>query len=442
MSRFNGKLVVPSLIALSLLLVGGGYAMGRRSINPFRAGAQEFAADDSTALAHTMYNRCGKLAGDGKVDCYSKGLDSLASAGEVKLAMAALARLATMDVDTKRDGHVYAHGIGIAAGKRGGDVAKTFSLCDESNQSGCYHGVIQAYFDAVQNIGPKEVNALCEPFRGPNADRWLRFQCVHGTGHGLTMIYGHDLPKALAGCDLLTDDWDRRSCYGGAFMENIVNVTNPHHPAHGLGQHTSMHMEGMAGMEGMDHGGKPFKAIDPKDPLYPCSIMANQYLESCYEMQTSIILYLNQGDMAATAKTCDKAPGYMKFVCYQSLGRDISSYSLQDHPTAIRMCSLGAKRYQPWCYIGLVKNLIDLNAKPSDGMALCRELTSPASKVKCYEAVGEQIATLRNDLPARRAECSPSESVYLDTCLFGARVTADVPPLLKEVNRDAYGGSD
>src|SRR5258707_11264539 len=115
MSRFNGKFVVPSLIALSLLLVGGGYAMGRRSVNPFRAGAQEFAADDSTALAHTMYNRCGKLAGDGKVDCYSKGLDSLASAGEVKLAMAALARLATMDVDTKRDGHVYAHGIGIAA---------------------------------------------------------------------------------------------------------------------------------------------------------------------------------------------------------------------------------------------------------------------------------------------------------------------------------------
>src|SRR6266566_2784766 len=134
-----------------------------------------------------------------------------------------------------------------------------------------------------------------------------------------------------------------------AFMENIVNVTNPHHPAHGLGQHTSMHMEGMAGMEGLDHGGKPFKAIDPKDPLYPCSIMAERYLESCYEMQTSIMLYLNQGDMAATAK-----------------------------------------KYQPWCYIGLVKNLIDLNAKPADGMQLCRELTSPASKVKCYEAVGEQ----------------------------------------------------
>ena len=439
MSRINGKLVVPSLVALTLLLVGGGYAMGRRSMNPFRATASAAPSEDSTAIARALRDRCRKLAGDKKMDCYESPLDSLASAGEVKLAMGTLNRLEEIDLDAKRDGHVYAHGIGIAAGKRGGNLAKTFSMCDESNQSGCYHGVIQAYFDAAKTIGPKEVNALCEPFRGTNGDRWLRFQCVHGTGHGLTMIYAHDLPKALSGCDLLTDDWDRLSCYGGAFMENIVNVTNPHHPAHGLGQHTSMHMEGMAGMEGMDHGGKPFKAIDPKDPLYPCSIMADRYLESCYEMQTSIILYLNHGDMAATAKTCDTAPGYMKFVCYQSLGRDISSYSLQNHPTAIRMCSLGAKKYQPWCYIGLVKNLIDLNARPADGMSLCRELTSPPSKTKCYEAVGEQVATLRNDVPARRAECSAVEPTYVDICLFGARVLSDIPPLLKEVNRDAYG---
>jgi hypothetical protein len=440
MSRFNGKLVVPSLIGLTLLLVGGGYAMGRKSINPFHSTASALPPDDSSSLAKAMHNRCGKLAGENKIDCYSKTLDSLASAGEVKLAMGTLSRLATLDLDTKRDGHVYAHGIGIAAGKRGGDVAKTFSMCDESNQSGCYHGVIQAYFDAAKTIGPKEVNALCEPFRGANGDRWLRFQCVHGMGHGLTMIYAHDLPMALKGCDLLTDDWDRLSCYGGAFMENIVNVTNPHHPAHGLGEHTSMHMEGMAGMEGMNRGGQPFKAIDPKDPLYPCSIMADRYLESCYEMQTSIILYLNHGDMAATAKTCDKAPGYMKFVCYQSLGRDISSYSLQDHPTAIRMCSLGAKKYQPWCYIGLVKNFIDLNARPADGLALCKELKAPPSKTKCYEAVGEQIATLRNDIPSRRTECSAAEETYVDICLFGARVVSEIPPLLKEVNRDAYGG--
>ena len=60
------------------------------------------------------------------------------------------------------------------------------------------------------------------------------------------MIYAHNLPKALAGCDLLSDDWDKRSCYGGAFMENIVNVTD----AASSGawtriSRTGMHMAGM-----------------------------------------------------------------------------------------------------------------------------------------------------------------------------------------------------
>ena len=71
MSRFNGKVVVPSLVALSLALVGGVYAMGRGSINPFRGNAAEDPADDSTTFARTMYNRCGRLGGDAKIDCYS-----------------------------------------------------------------------------------------------------------------------------------------------------------------------------------------------------------------------------------------------------------------------------------------------------------------------------------------------------------------------------------
>jgi len=42
----------------------------------------------SATLARSMYKRCGKLFGDSKIDCYSKGLDSLASEGEVKLTAA------------------------------------------------------------------------------------------------------------------------------------------------------------------------------------------------------------------------------------------------------------------------------------------------------------------------------------------------------------------
>lgn len=436
MNLFKGKAALPALVLLCAVLVGGSYAMGRKNVNPFRAltASASSASSDSSAVALQTYKACGKLNGELKVTCISKVLDTLAAHGEVRVAMGALGQLGVLDQDVKRDGHVFAHGIGIAAGKAaGGDIAKTFAMCDESNQSGCYHGVIQAYFAAMKTIGPAEVNTLCDPFRGPSADRWIRFQCVHGTGHGLEMIYAHDLKKSLAGCDMLSDDWDRRSCYGGVFMENIVNVTMPHHPAHELGEHG-----GMAGMEGMDHGGpSKFKAIDNNDPLYPCSIMADQYLVSCYEMQTSVMLYLFGGDIGRSAKACDTAPPKMRYVCYQSLGRDISAYAMQDHAKSIQMCSLGTPKYQPWCYFGLVKNFVDLNARASDGLTFCKELTGIANKMKCYEAVGEQIGTLRNDAEPRRQLCEPSEPYYLDACLFGARVSSLEPKLLQQLNSDA-----
>jgi hypothetical protein len=431
MSILNRKPGWAALVAVSAVLVAGSYTIGGRHINPFHVISLSAAPNDSTEIATSLYQRCGSLSGDAKINCYSKPLDSLASRGLVRVAMVALAHIGVLDIDVRRDGHVFAHGIGIAAGKSRSDVGKAFAMCDESNQSGCYHGVIQAYFATAKNIGPTEVNSLCELFRGPTADRWLRFQCVHGMGHGLEMIYGHNLIKALASCDDLADPWDRTSCYGGAFMENIVNVTMPKHPSHALAEHGGMQM---AGMEA-----SPFKAIDPADPLYPCSIVEARYVGACYQMQTSVILYLNHGNIGAAAKTCDTAPEPMRYTCYQSLGRDISSYALQDHAKAIQMCSLGTPKYQPWCFVGLVKNFVDINARASEGLSLCKELTGETNKVKCYEAVGEQIGTLRNEAEARRALCQPSEPDYLDVCLRSAGIDAVTPKLLQKLNTRSAG---
>ncbi len=144
MNTLNRKLALPAILAAAVVLFGSAYALGRANMNPFRVESAVAGPMDSTALALSSHKRCGSLSGENKVDCYSKILDSLAAQGEVRVAMGTLARLGVLDVDVKRDGHVFAHGIGITAGKRGGDVAKTFMMCDESNQSGCYHGVIQA----------------------------------------------------------------------------------------------------------------------------------------------------------------------------------------------------------------------------------------------------------------------------------------------------------
>jgi len=203
-----------------------------------------------------------------------------------------------------------------------------------------------------------------------------------------------------------------------------VNVTMPQHPASTLAA-THEHS-----MEGMDHGATAFKPVDAGDPLYPCSIMAERYLSACYEMQTSVMLYNNKGSIAGAAKDCGTAPPAMRTTCFASLGRDISSYSAQNHAEAVRMCGLAPEKYRTWCYYGLVKNFIDLNARADDGLALCRDVADGAGKAVCYNAVGEQILVLAANADARRAMCAPTEAGYLDACLYGARIPVKAPEIL------------
>jgi hypothetical protein len=235
-------------------------------------------------------------------------------------------------------------------------------------------------------------------------------------GHGLNMFYGHDLPRALHDCDWLHDAWEREACYGGAFMENIMHATAPHHPATLL-----------AGRR--EHASAPrFRPLDPDDPLYPCSIMARKYLSACYQIQTAAMLQLNQGDIADAARSCDRAPRAMRGRCYQSLGRDISAYARHADDEAIRLCTLGSERYRAWCYVGLVKSLIDWTMAPERGFAFCRKVSGVDDKARCYEAVGEQVAALQGADAERAALCQRAEGVeYVDACRFGARLVRRSP---------------
>ena len=150
------------------------------------------AAGDSTALGNALASQCTPHKDSSK--CIEEALSTAARNGYVKTAMGGLNRLGAIDPDIRRTGHVYAHAIGIAAGGMKRDITQTFPQCSESYQSGCYHGVIQAWFASLDSVSAADANALCAPFRTSDKDRWFRFQCVHGMGHGLTMLYDHNLP--------------------------------------------------------------------------------------------------------------------------------------------------------------------------------------------------------------------------------------------------------
>jgi hypothetical protein len=357
---------------------------------------------------------CHKVSGDERRVCYERLLsDRLRTAG-VGDAFTTLDRLAADDPDVAEHAHEYSHGIGIEAYGLSKDIPATFTECGDGFSSGCRHGVIQAYFEARDQVSAAEVDALCKPFKSSTASRWVLFQCVHGMGHGLTMFHGHDLPRALTDCDLLSDGWDRESCYGGVFMENVINATAPHHPATEMAAQGHHHM-----------AATPFKAINADDPLYPCSISAERYWHACYQMQTSVMLFLNHGDIGEAAKTCDTAPARMRTVCHQSLGRDITSYTARDPQKTADMCEKSSEPFRPSCYIGAAKALVDWTATTDAAIRFCAIVANEPGGPTCFRALGEEIATLLAGQPDREAQCNRAAApAAIAACRQGAGLPA------------------
>lgn len=401
----------------------------------------------STAPAPTLLALC-PAGSEGRMQCLEQALlDTLRTEG-IAAAMASLERIGAVDDEIRRDGHVYAHVIGLAAYTTPDVVGRSFAECTPAFQSGCYHGVIQSYFVDLARSGQplteQNVNELCAAYRTP-ATSWLLFQCAHGMGHGLTMVEQYHLPSALAACDMVDSPWERDACHGGVFMENIINETAPHHttgrPGHGDGHGEETGHSGHAGPataaraaepdhQHHDHAAhaaavapavrEPFPALDPSDPHYPCSALDDRYQQSCYLMQTSVVLHFTNGDFAAAAQMCDGAPEGHRETCYQSLGRDASSWSVQVHRRGLQLCSVGDPALRSWCHVGYTKNVIDITANPQDGIDYCQLVPSGLGKEHCYRAVGQQIYLLAPEPEKRAALCETVERGYAAQCRAGA----------------------
>ena len=402
---------------------------------------QAIANGDSVATADLVAKRCRLLMGKNRRDCFEDFLLDLVRRDKVRLALGALAVLGSRDEQIRRFGHDYSHVIGISAWTPDKDVGQVYLQCNELYQSGCYHGVIQAFF-GYYGTDSARVVALCHDTRDIASNGFLRFQCVHGIGHGLVQTYSMNLPHALAGCDMLGNAWDSESCYGGAFMEFIVGGRGQsHHP------HTTPKAAGdsAGGAEpaGMDHGAMDharmvadtwpaFAARRPSDLLYPCSVLGDRYQRACYQMQAGLVAEVTGLDFARIAAVCDTAPEAWRRACYQGIGTYVSGVTVRDPVESIRMCSLGSPRYRPWCFVGLVKNFIDVTANTDDGVVLCKRLGPEDIATSCYVAVGEEAAVLYPAMDRREAACAKSESKYQEACRFGAGLSTQRPEALPQ----------
>ena len=205
------------------------------------------------------------------------------------------------------------------------------------------------------------------------------------------------------------------ACWGGAFMENVVNATQPHHASTTSGGHA-----GHAAAGGHDPHEPAFLALDPDEPLYPCTVVAARHRASCYLMQTSAILFRNGGDFHAAGAQCERIEGRLANACFVSLGRDAAAYAGSDDVAAVRLCMAAGPRALPWCVVGTVKNRVDVAAAPAPGLAYCTAVPEGPVRTGCYRAIGEQLTLLRGSPAERASECAAVAEAYRSACRLGA----------------------
>jgi len=257
--------------------------------------------------------------------------------------------------------HPLTHVLGNKAVVLYPKVSEAFNHGDSFCWSGYYHGVMEGI---VGNIGKDKVidqlNSICSDIAGKAEYSFGYYNCVHGLGHGLMAISDNELFKSLDICNTLNGEWEKTSCYGGAFMENVI--------ADGKGHVTNF--------------------LKPSEPLYPCSAVVDTYKGSCYLMQTSYMLKVTNNNFSKVFALCRTADKGYENICFQSLGRDASGQSLSNAEKTKATCDLGADYNEKSnCIVGAVKDFISYYHSDKEAKNLCSILSLELNKICTNTAV-------------------------------------------------------
>lgn len=261
--------------------------------------------------------------------------------------------------------HPITHVIGREAALKFKTPGEAYTQGDSYCWSGYYHGVLETFLDKIgrENL-PKEIDHICDGIEGKERYSFDYYNCVHGLGHGVMAITETELFQSLDYCDGLSGDWEQKSCASGAFMENVI-VDNLNHFT---------------------------KYLKPEEPLYPCTASPEKYKDTCYLMQTSYILKVNNGNFPDTFAWCRKAEEPYRATCLQSLGRDASGRTSSNVAETKHKCLLGMNFFeQSNCVVGAVKDFISYFHSDKEAEEFCASLddsdlmaTCRATKVSYY----------------------------------------------------------
>jgi hypothetical protein len=300
--------------------------------------------------------------------------------GEV---LALIQRFEEEDPELRRDCHPVVHAVGRETFRLKGNIHDSFSECDMTCHSGCYHGAVERFLRgdelyAQTNRHPSQAElkqkaaSACDPAQPAR----FYFQCLHGLGHALLYFARYQLVSSLETCDALPDDWSRRACHGGVFMENVFNAT------------------------------PELRDLSPTDYHYPCNRIADRYRAECYVMQTSRMVEMGLSTEEIFRECARAAP--FSGNCALSVGRDLSNeVRLGETGGAARKCELAQGENRRACVRGAVYALIDNTWDGRYAWPFCAALTDENDQTDCLQAGTTYLKSTFEKSPSEiRADCT------------------------------------
>ena len=376
---------------------------------------------DSALVADSLLKLCHPHVArsiDAYSTCIGDGIASLSSAGNIALAMGTLDLVVHNDQSLVLLGHPLAHALGYAVRSTPATATRLLSECDDRYQSGCYHGILQRYFDARTGtpIAQRVLLAPCDGLRGTR-EQFRLYDCLHGTGHGLMMYHHYDVNASLKDCDRLAADWDQRSCYSGVFME------------HNMGARMQSFGDGSFGMHRHSMPAPSVVLFKPNDLHYPCDSTPARYRRECYELQADLILPAVKEDYQKAGQVCDAAgtPDLVE-ACYVGLGRNASGAAAFQYAGIRRRCDRSSPGGVPFCYKGAVRHLAYAPSELPRGVAFCRSLPRGDSRAECWNGVGLQVGGFFSSAASRQRACQSGSADDVTACIMGAGITESASP--------------
>jgi hypothetical protein len=144
-------------------------------------------------------------------------------------------------------------------------------------------------------------------------------------------------------------------------MENTTSSTNPDHPG---------------------------KFLKEEDPLYPCSILADKYLGSCYTLQGHYFVEKSQYDFDKATALCLSVPANYQSTCFNAIGQTIVGYTTDAQKLATLCDKLPTEdRFKESCNYSIIRSSFERYDKPFDQTLEICNLRAADKQSACKKSI-------------------------------------------------------